>query len=67
MSTKIERLAVARAVQLGDWSFKMSIANFSNVMVMASDNKEHFMLRFFTDPVTAKEWIDGVVIGKYLD
>lgn len=67
MTNKILRLAIAPPQKRGKWIFKISIANMTNIMILATDDKGNFMVRFYTTPENAKEWIEGVTIGKYLD
>jgi hypothetical protein len=66
MENQITRLVVFNVIKMEDWLFRTSIANKTNIMVMASCTTipDSFMMRFFTNPEDAKLWIEYCSLGK---
>ncbi len=68
MNEKIESVFVD-VTEIGDWVFRTSISNNTNIMIYTQKRGHHnsFMIRFFVDPLVAKEWVEEVVEGKHQD
>lgn len=65
---KIENMFVD-VIKIGDWMFRTSISNNTNIMIYAfkKGHANSFMIRFFVDPLIAKEWVEEVIEGKHQD
>jgi hypothetical protein len=69
--TTIERLAVFPFIDLGDWVFRCSISNKTNIMILAfckdTSMKHRMLMRFFSDAEIANAWVEECNAGKHID
>lgn len=63
----MKRLAVFPLIKVDNWTFRTSIADHTNIMIMAFGPESQYMLRYFTDENLAKAWIDEVLMGKHVE
>jgi len=63
----IDRLAVYPIIQKGSWTFRASVSNSTNIMIMAFGPDGAFMMRHFVDEGAAKAWVDETTAGKHVE
>jgi hypothetical protein len=71
MKVEIERMAVFPVIDMGNWVFRCSISNKTNMMIMAfckdTSIKNRMLIRYFTDTEIASAWVDECNAGKHVD
>lgn len=67
MQNKIERLAVFSPKQINEWTFRVSISNSENIIIMCYENAhpENFIMRYFIDEELANAFVIEAQMGKH--
>lgn len=64
---RISRMSIFPLIQRGDWTFRASISDSKNIMLLAFGPANAFLIRYFQSEDEAKAFVDEVVAGKHVD
>ena len=63
----MNRLAIFPLIKKTSWVFRTSVADNTQIMIMAFGPNSQFLLRVYTDEDDAKAFIDEAAAGKHVE